>query len=73
MYPHYILQYIDQSNIQTFDAFSLYLVKKYHYLLGIPKTIDIGDSSLFILERKRIIDEQKVYDINKILEKAKYA
>ena len=51
------LEYIDQSNIQTFDAFSLYLVKKYHYLLGIPKTIDIGDSSLFILERKRIIDE----------------
>ena len=51
------LEYIDQSNIQTFDAFSLYLVKKYHYLLNIPKTIEIGDSSLFILERKRIIDE----------------
>ena len=51
------LDYIDQANIQTFDSFSLFLVKKYHYILGVERNIQIGDSSIFVLERKRAIDE----------------
>ena len=51
------LEYIDQSNIQTFDAFSLYLVKKYHYLLNIDKDISIMDESILRIEKERIIKE----------------
>lgn len=51
------LSYIDQSNIQTFDSFSLFLVKKYNYLLGVDKNIQIGDSSILSLEKQKIIDE----------------
>lgn len=51
------LSYIDQANIQTFDSFSLFLVKKYNYLLGVDKNIKIGDTALFSLMKKRFIDE----------------
>lgn len=51
------LAYIDQSNIQTFDSFSLFLVKKYNYLLKVDKNITIGDNSILSLEKKKIIDE----------------
>ena len=33
------LELIDASYITTFDSFALSLVKKYHYLLNIPKNI----------------------------------
>lgn len=58
------LDYIDQANIQTFDSFSLYLVKKYHYILGVERNIQIGDGSIFVLQRKRAIDEvfNELYD-----------
>ena len=32
---------IDTANITTFDAYSLSLVKKYHYLLGIDKSVKV--------------------------------
>lgn len=51
------LAYIDQANIQTFDSFSLFLVKKYNYLLGVDKNIKIGDAALFSLVKKRFLDE----------------
>lgn len=35
---------INQAIISTFDAFCLRLVKQYHYLLDLPKTITIGDA-----------------------------
>ena len=47
------LAYIDQSNIQTFDSFSLFLVKKYNYLLKVDKNITIGDNSILSLEKKK--------------------
>ena len=48
---------IDQANIQTFDAFSLSIVKRYHYLLGFPKAISIADSVLLTKLRKECVDK----------------
>ena len=48
---------LDSSYITTFDSFSLSLVKKYHYLLNLPKQIHITDSSIIALEKKKILDE----------------
>src|SRR5690606_31859631 len=50
------LDYIDQSAIQTFDAFALSLVKRYHYLLKVDKSINIGDSVILEIKRKEIIN-----------------
>ncbi len=49
------LDYLDQANIQTFDAFALWLVRKYHYLLGVSRNIDIGDKVVFHTAKKAII------------------
>ncbi|MBS7020567.1 MAG: UvrD-helicase domain-containing protein, partial [Firmicutes bacterium] len=46
------LEKIDLSNICTFDSFSLNLVKKYHYLLGIEDNVQIGDT-IFINDLKK--------------------
>ena len=51
------LDYIDSSYISTIDSFSLSIVKKYSYLLNIGKNIDIADSSIIYLEKKKIIDD----------------
>lgn len=60
------LSLIDGAYITTFDSFSLSLVKKYHYLLGINKNINIVDSSVMYYETKKIIDEifDKSYENN---------
>ena len=50
------LSLLDSSYITTFDSFSLSLVKKYHYLLNLPKKISITDSSIIELEKKKILD-----------------
>lgn len=51
------LQKIDLSDICTFDSFSLNLVKKYHYLLGIENDLQIGDS-IFMSHLKKSCMEQ---------------
>ena len=43
------------ANITTFDAYSLGLVKKYYYYLGIDKNIGIADSNIITEEKKNII------------------
>lgn len=48
---------IDSAYITTFDSFSLSLVKKYHYLLNMPKNISITDASLLTILKKKIMDE----------------
>ena len=49
------LELIDASYITTFDSFALSLVKKYHYLLNIPKNITITDASIITLQKKKIL------------------
>lgn len=50
------LTLINQAYITTFDSFALSILKKYHYLLNLPKHIDIADDSLIFLQSKEIIE-----------------
>lgn len=50
------LELIDQSYITTFDSFALSVVKKYHYLLNLPKEISISDSSIIALQQNKIME-----------------
>lgn len=50
------LNYIDSAYITTFDSFALSVVKKYHYLLKIPKNIDIMDSSIETIKTNEIME-----------------
>ncbi len=50
------LDYIDNAYITTFDAFSLSIVKKYHYVLNIGKDIGIIDSSIIDLKKDEILE-----------------
>ena len=46
-YAKEALLYLDQANIQTFDAFVNELVRKYHYLLNISSKINLVDDLSF--------------------------
>lgn len=48
---------IDASHIETFDAFALYIVKKYHYVLNLPKNIGILDGTIETIKKRKILDE----------------
>ena len=50
------LDYIDNAYITTFDSYSLTIVKKYHYLLGIGNDIGIIDSNIVDLKKEEYID-----------------
>ncbi len=50
------LTYIDNSYITTFDSYALSLVRKNHYLLGLDSTLNIIDSSIINIQKKKIID-----------------
>lgn len=47
---------LDAANIQTYDAFALNLVKKYHDRLNLPENVGLVDSSLFKIEKNKIIN-----------------
>lgn len=49
------LDLLAASYITTFDSFSLSIVKKYHYLLNLEKNINITESSIINLEKKKIL------------------
>lgn len=51
------LALLDSAYITTFDSFALSIVKKYHYLLNIPKEIGITDESILSLQKKKILTE----------------
>lgn len=63
------LYLLDQAIITTFDSYSLYLVKKYHYLLGIDKNIGIIDNVILSLKKEEILDKilEKYYDNKEFL------
>lgn len=48
---------VDTSDICTFDSYALSLVKKYHYLLGVPANISIVDSNIISVRKRTIINE----------------
>ena len=50
------LDLIDSAYITTFDSFSLSMVKKYHYLLGVDKNINIMDASILEMKKNEYLD-----------------
>ena len=48
---------IEDAHIETFDAFFLYIVKRYAYLLGISSDISIIDKSIVTLKKKKVLKE----------------
>ena len=46
---------VDGSRIMTFDAFSLSLVSKYHYVLGLDANVGVLDEQVLALVRKKTI------------------
>ena len=55
---------LDSAYITTFDAYSLSIVKKYHYLLNINKNISICEKSIMDIKKQEIIDNvfQEFYE-----------
>ncbi len=51
------LDYIDSSYITTFDSYAFSVVRKYHYVLGIPKDISIIDSSVINIKKEEFLEE----------------
>ncbi len=45
------------AHVQTFDSFSLYLVKKYSHALGLPDSISLVDESLIETKKEEILDQ----------------
>ena len=50
-------QLIDGAYITTFDSYSLSVVKKYHYILGINRDIKISDTILLNIIKRDLLDE----------------
>ena len=50
------LEKIDSSFITTFDSFALSVVKKYHYLLGINKDVEIANDLVLKFKKIEILD-----------------
>ena len=51
------LKKIDEAYITTFDAFSLAIVKKYHYLLNLPSNPKITDDTLINILKRNTLRE----------------
>lgn len=51
------LDLIDASFITTFDSYSLYIVKKYHYLLNIDNNVSIIDSSIINIKKQEFMND----------------
>lgn len=58
-YSH-IIASLDAANIQTYDAFALNLVKKYHDRLFLPKDVSLIDEVLLEIEKHKILD--RIFD-----------
>lgn len=48
---------LESVNIQTFDAFALFLVKKYYYRLGLKSDIKLVDEAIIKLEENKILTD----------------
>ena len=65
-YCNEALKYIDSAKITTFDGYSLYLVKKYYYVLGISPDIKIANAYYINVKINQFLDEilDKLYENN---------
>ncbi len=62
------LDRLESAYITTFDSFALSVVKKYHYLLDLPKDIGIAEETVVTLKKKEILDNvfDNLYESNDI-------
>ena len=51
------LDALDSAYITTFDSFALSVLKKYHYLLNLPKDIKISDEGMVNIKKIELLDE----------------
>ena len=51
------LDYLEQAYITTFDSYALSVVKKYNYLLNIPKNVKPTDSIIINIKKKQILND----------------
>jgi len=52
-----VIASLDSSNIQTYDAFFLNLVKKYYYKINLPSDIKLVDATVLELAKLKLLDE----------------
>lgn len=55
---------IESSHIETFDAFALFLVKKYAFRLGVSPNISLIDNTLLEIQKAKIRDRNITYLYN---------
>jgi len=48
---------IDASDICTFDAYALSLVKKYHYVLGVSANVSIIDENIIKIKKRKLLNQ----------------
>lgn len=53
----HLLNSVDAAHIETIDAFALFLVQKYHYVLKLPKNIRVLDQQIEEIQKRKILDE----------------
>ena len=53
----HLVDFVDTAKIMTFDAYSLYLVKKYYYVLGVDPNLKIADGYYLNVLTNKYIDE----------------
>ena len=53
----HLAQEVDSAHISTFDAFALYLVRKYHYFLGLSKDLGVMDGALLKFVQNEVLSE----------------
>lgn len=63
-YNRKIVASLDAASIQTYDAFALNLVKKYHDRLLLPKNVSLIDEVLLEIEKHKILDAIFTYFYN---------
>jgi len=53
----FLASQIESSDISTFDAYALSLVKRYHFLLNISRDVSIIDESIITIKKRQILDD----------------
>ena len=48
---------VDSSHIETFDAFALYVVKRFHHHLGINADVNLINNSILEIKKNKLLEE----------------
>ena len=53
----HLVPYVDSAHIETFDAYSQFIVKKYGHLIGVNKNINVLDSDILYVKISNTISD----------------